>query len=279
MESILFARRRPVSAAGRVVQRPLQVETPSVQRGWATCRRAIIFFASRRRGPTYTPYSLPGPSLHVASSFHAAVIHTDSQSSLHLSLSEKLRYAPRPTTHTVRAPPTGALALPASCSPYTTPTEPTKTITISHIPRVRSSLSPNRPRHTPHTTERRPPALSPLFRTTRTPLFPYALCKHRRHPQSKPKSPDTSISIPFFKNSSHPRLCQCSFCLHLHQIRALGRKSVVPLFALSLSLLTRAPHRHEGSPAGRRSRHGHPTSCRPSKRASRSSRTTCAVPR
>ena len=93
---------------------PLCTSTPSARLGeWsnvlcksrrpqfsAAGRRADVplFFASRRRGPTYTPYSLPGPSLHVASSFHAAVIHTDSQSSLHLSLSEKLRYAP-PADH------------------------------------------------------------------------------------------------------------------------------------------------------------------------------------
>ena len=154
--NVLFKSRRPqFSAAGRRADVPL-------------------FFASRRRGPTYTPYSLPGPSLHVASSFHAAVIHTDSQSSLHLSLSEKLRYAP-PADHshgTCAGSYRGARLARFLLALHHTHRTNTKTITtnLPYPPCSFVSLTKSPTAHT-HTPQKDAHPLSPLFRTTPARLF------------------------------------------------------------------------------------------------------------
>ena len=219
--NVLCKSRRPqFSAAGRRADVPLS-------------------FASRRRGPTYTPYSLPGPSLHVASSFHAAVIHTDSQSSLHLSLSEKLRYAP-PADHshgTCAGSYRGARLARFLLALHHTHRTDQRPITTNPISPVFVRLSHQIAHGThAHTTERRPPALSALPHHTRTPLFPYALCKHRRHPKSNPKSPDTSI--PFFqKLFSRPVFFVVfSCCLALwksHTTSSSSSLAPVPLLLLS----------------------------------------------
>ena len=229
-----------LSAAGRVVQRPLQVETPLVQRGWATCRRAIIFFASRRRGPTYTPYSLPGPSLHVASSFHAAVIHTDSQSSLHLSLSEKLRYAP-PADHshgTCAGSYRGARLARFLLALHHTHRTNTKTITtnLPYPPCSFVSLTKSPTAHT-HTPQKDAHPLSPLFRTTPARLFSRTrFANTAATPIQTPNHQNTSI--PFFQKlfSSRPVFFVVfSCCLALWKSHTTSSSSLPPVLLLLLS--------------------------------------------